>query len=126
MPYDNVKRFGTRVSPKEYYVVGLPWKKNQNTGNYSCAWACIKKQDRDFYFILKKSNGKVIGAAFVLREVVMKASRVIWKEKTTIIPDPNDPTKTVVKTSKLPIALIPKEVVHNWTTMEEYKHEQFA
>ena len=126
MPYDNVKQFGTRVNPKEYYVVGLPWKKNQNTGNYSCAWACIKKQDRDFYFILKKSNGKVIGAAFVPSEVVMKASTMIWKVQTKEIPDPNDPTKTAIETRRKPIALIPKKVVHNWMKMDEYKDCQFG
>ena len=126
MNNDNVKEFGSKANPTKYYVVGLPWYKNRKTGNYSCLWRVIQKQDKDFYFILKKTNGQIVGSAFVPRKVVLNSSSVIWKEKTTIIPDPNDPTKTVVKTSKLPIALIPKEVVHNWTTMDEYKHEQFA
>lgn len=122
---DNVRQFGSKNNPRNYYVIGLPWKKNENTGNYSCSWGYLSKYDKDFYFILKKSNGQVISAAFVPRGVVMKAAYKVFKHYKKVVTDPQDPQKTITIEKAFPIALIPKKIVHNWMNMEQYKDYKF-
>lgn len=113
------------VNYQNYYVIGLPWQKNEHTGNYSCSWGYIYKYNKDFCFILKKEDDQIIASAFVPHGVVKKAARKVFKHYKKDIIDPKEPLKTITIEKSFPIALIPKKVVHNWMNMDQYKYFKF-